>query len=42
MLSARPHVSGVDAHGLACAFNLKPATAAKLIELEQLRRRDHG
>jgi len=38
MLSARPTLDGLDAHGLACCFNLKSTTAEKLLEIERQRR----
>jgi hypothetical protein len=38
MLSMRAHLDGLEARGLACVFNLKEATAEKLIAYERARR----
>lgn len=41
MLSGRRSLDGLEPHGLACCFNLRNATAARLIQAER-ERRAHG
>lgn len=38
MLKARPNLNGLTAWSLVSQFNLKPPTAAKVLEIERLRR----
>jgi hypothetical protein len=38
MLSGRRSLDGLEPHGVACCFNLRDATAARLIQAEREQR----
>jgi hypothetical protein len=38
MLKVRPKLAGISAHALQCQWNLKPATAERLLAEEAVRR----